>query len=131
MLRSCIIGTIVHEYTMIGLQPCRALTATICLLVQPGSGFSVPFCVPPEVPSVPATDADLRAYADLISADYEEYFRAVSDFTTCLTEARAEVIVEAEEAGVQYRRFLQRADHLGKAELAATPHSTAGRDAYP
>lgn len=117
--------------TMTRLQSSGTLAAAICLLIQPVGGFATSFCVPPQVPYLPETDADLRAYADLIRADYEEYFRAVSDFTTCLTEARAEAIVEAEEVGVQYRRFLQRADQLGIDELAATPHSTTERDSYP
>lgn len=120
-----------HGILMAWLLPYSAFAATICLLVQPGDGFGAPFCVPPKAPYLPETDADLRAYADLIRADYEEYFRAVSDFTTCLIEARAEAIVEAEEVGVQYRRFFQRADQLGIAELAAPPPPTAERAARP
>ena len=109
----------------------RALGATICLLAYPVGGYETSFCVPPEAPYLPETDGDLRDYADLIRTDFEDYFRAVSDFTTCLTEARAEAIVEAEEVGVQYRRFLQRADQLGIAELAAIPHPASQRDTRP
>lgn len=108
-----------------------ALAATIGLLVQPVGGFAAPFCVPPEAPYLPETDDDLRNYADLIRADFEDYFRAVSEFTTCLTEARAEAIVEAEEVSVQYRGFIQRADQLGIAELAATPLPASERDSRP
>lgn len=99
-----------------------AIAATFGLLVQPLSGFATSLCVLPEPPYLPETDSDLRAYADLIRTDFEDYFRAVSDFTTCLTEARSEAIMEAEEVGVQYRRFIQRADQLGIADLAATQH---------
>lgn len=112
-------------------QPSVALAATLYLLVIPSGGLATSFCVPPEAPSIPNTDADLRAYADLIRADYEKYFRAVSDFSTCLTEARAEVMVEAEQVGVEYRGFLQRAAELGVAELAATPEAIAKHDSRP
>lgn len=98
-----------------------ALAATIGLLVQPVGGFATSFCVSPEAPYLPEADSDLRDYADLIRNDFEDYFRAVSEFTTCLTKARAEAIVEAEEVGVQYRHFIQRAEQLGIAELAAIP----------
>lgn len=108
-----------------------SLAATVCFLAQPVGGFSTSFCVPPEPPYLPETDSDLRAYADLIRADFEDYFRAVSDFTTCLTEARSEAIMEAEEVGVQYRRFIQRADQLGISELAATHHPAPESDSRP
>lgn len=112
-------------------HPYSAVAATIGLLVQPLGGFATPFCVPPETPYLPETDSDLRAYADLIRVDFEDYFRAVSDFTTCLTEARSKAIMEAEEVGVQYRRFIQRADQLGIAKLAATPKSASERGSRP
>ena len=34
----------------------------------------VPLCVPPEEPWVPDSEADFRAYADLVAADFEQYF---------------------------------------------------------
>ena len=31
-----------------------------------------PLCVPPEEPWVPDSEADFRAYADLVAADFEQ-----------------------------------------------------------
>lgn len=37
-----------------------------------------PLCVPPEEPWMPENDADLRAYVDLLAADFERYFSALT-----------------------------------------------------
>ena len=35
-----------------------------------------PLCVPPEEPWVPDSEADFQAYADLVAADFDQYFLA-------------------------------------------------------
>ena len=73
-------------------------------------------CAPPIRPTVPANDAVLSEYADLIADDFELYFKHISDFTTCLIEARHAVIEEARAVGLDYRDFISRANALGIAD---------------
>ncbi|WP_297932600.1 hypothetical protein [uncultured Brevundimonas sp.] len=75
-----------------------------------------PICVPPTRPTVPTDDAIFREYADLIADDFELYFNQISDFTTCLIEARRAVIEEGRAVGLDYRTFISRASALGIAD---------------
>lgn len=43
-----------------------------------------PLCVPPEEPLVPDSEADFPAYVDLLAADFERYFSALTRHVQCL-----------------------------------------------
>jgi hypothetical protein len=64
-------------------------------------------CVPPERPYLPSTPEDMRAYADLLRADFEGYIAGVQDYFRCLDEERARAFVEAQEVSAEYGRFLE------------------------
>ena len=67
-------------------------------------GLSEP-CVRPEAPiSVTVEAAD--AYRDLISADYDAYFVAASDYIGCLDAERAHALSDMAKAAEDYDAFL-------------------------
>ena len=47
----------------------------------------------------------MRAYADLIRADFESYIADVQDYFRCLDAERAHAFVEAREVSEDYGRF--------------------------
>lgn len=62
-------------------------------------------CVRPEAPiSVTVGAAD--AYRDLISADYDAYFVAASDYIGCLDAERAHTLSDMAKAAEDYDAFL-------------------------
>ncbi len=64
-------------------------------------------CTPPERPFLPASRDDMRAYADLIRADFEAYIADVQDYFRCFDEERARAFVEAKEVSEEYGRFVE------------------------
>ena len=48
----------------------------------------------------------MRAYADLIRADFEAYIAEVQDYFRCLDEERARTFTEAREVSDDYATFL-------------------------
>jgi hypothetical protein len=48
----------------------------------------------------------MRAYADLIRADFEVYVTDVQDYFRCLDAERARAFTEAREVSEDYGRFL-------------------------
>lgn len=63
-------------------------------------------CIPPERPFLPQSREDMRAYADLIRADFEVYVTDVQDYFRCLDAERARAFTEAREVSEDYGRFL-------------------------
>jgi hypothetical protein len=63
-------------------------------------------CIPPERPFLPQSREDMRAYADLIRADFETYIADVQEYFRCLDTERARAFVEAREVSDDYGRFL-------------------------
>lgn len=62
--------------------------AAAILAVGAGSAWAqAPLCVPPEKPWVPVSEADFRAYADLVAGDFERYFSALTKHYQCLEAA--------------------------------------------
>jgi hypothetical protein len=64
-------------------------------------------CNPPERPFLPASTEDIRAYEDLIRADFETYITDVQEYFRCLDGERARAFVEAREVSKDYGRFVE------------------------
>ena len=67
----------------------RLITAALLtvLLISPAAKAQAPVCVPPEEPWVPERNADIEAYVDLVTADFERYFSALTQHFQCLDQA--------------------------------------------
>ena len=82
---------------------------------------AAPICDPPVAPFLPESDAAFKDYADLINQDFERYFSEMSEYSSCLDHARAELLAEAQAVSQLHREFLARAEALGVTRKAATP----------
>ena len=80
------------------------LALLITVLVMSGPAHA---CIPPARPLLPASQDDIRAYADLIRGDFEAYIADVQDYFRCLDEERTRVFVEAKEVSEEYGRFVE------------------------
>lgn len=76
-------------------------------------------CLPPEEPFVPSGDDDFRAFADMISADFERYFSQLSAYFTCMDGTRQAVFDRARAVSQSHQDFWERAQKLGVVEKAA------------
>jgi hypothetical protein len=84
--------------------------AGICLGLASRVAFAQPEvirCLAPAVPMTALPDAVLAEYRAEISADFEAYFSAVSDYIACHDEQRVRVLAEANAATASYATFLQ------------------------
>ncbi|SMO99091.1 hypothetical protein [Paracoccus laeviglucosivorans] len=88
-------------------------------------------CLPPEEPFVPSSDAELRHYANLVAADFERYFGALTDYLACLDATRLASFQRAHEISRQHRAFRARLDQLGLAGQAAIAHPPISSDGDP
>jgi hypothetical protein len=79
------------------------LALLITVLVTGGQAHA---CTPPERPFLPASREDMRAYADLIRADFEAYIADVQDYFRCLDDERTRAFIEAREVSEDYGRFV-------------------------
>nr|WP_132694273.1 hypothetical protein [Rhodovulum steppense] len=61
-------------------------------------------CPAPDPPYLPQSPGDMRAYADLLRADFEGYFADVQAYFRCLDDERARAITEAREVSEAYGR---------------------------
>lgn len=86
-------------------------------------------CLPPEEPFVPATDVDFRAYADMVSGDFERYFTELTAYFSCMDSTRQAVFDRARVVSQDHQTFWQRAKALGVAEKAALMVDPAAKDA--
>jgi hypothetical protein len=77
----------------------------LAILFTLTTGSALNACVPPERPFLPASEEDIRAYADLIRQDFEAYIAAVQDYLRCIDEERARAFLEAQEVSEDYGRF--------------------------
>jgi hypothetical protein len=64
-------------------------------------------CSAPERPYLPTSPEDMRAYADLLRADFEGYIAEVQDYFRCLDAERARAFVEAQAVSAEYGRFIE------------------------
>lgn len=69
------------------------------------AGVALADCLPPEPPWLPSGAADVRIYADLIRADFENYIAEVQEYFRCLDAERARAFAEAQEVSREYVRF--------------------------
>ena len=82
-------------------------------------------CLPPEEPFVPTSDEDLKAYADIVSGDFERYFTELTVYLSCMDDTRQAVFDRARMVSQDHQAFWDRAKKLGVAEKAAQPLSEA------
>lgn len=64
-------------------------------------------CVPPERPFLPQSQEDMRAYADLLRADFESYIADIQEYFRCLDAERARALQEAREVSEDYGRLVE------------------------
>ncbi|MEF9604814.1 hypothetical protein O4J55_21815 [Paracoccus sp. PXZ] len=93
------------------------------VMAQSGSPNAV--CLPPEEPYVPSDDDGFRAYADMVSEDFERYFSELTEYFACMDGTRLAVFERAREVSQDHQAFWKRANDLGVAEKAAANHSRA------
>ncbi|MCE8548068.1 hypothetical protein KBY25_19820 [Ruegeria pomeroyi] len=67
-------------------------------------------CVPPERPFLPQSQEDMRAYADLLRADFESYIADIQEYFRCLDAERARALQEAREVSEDYGRLVELLD---------------------
>ncbi|MCL7465921.1 hypothetical protein [Phaeovulum sp. NW3] len=79
-----------------------ALLITVLVVGDPAHA-----CIPPERPFLPASQDDMRAYADLIRGDFEAYIADVQDYFRCIDAERARAFIEAREVSEEYGRFIE------------------------
>ena len=63
-------------------------------------------CNPPERPYLPQSSAAMRAYADLLRADFETYLADAQAYFRCLDAERDRAFREAAQVTAQYGVFL-------------------------
>lgn len=92
-----------HTRAAVGGAGIFLVLASSTALAQP----DVIRCVAPEVPITALPEAVLAEYRSEISAEFETYFAAVSDYIACHDDERARVLTEANIATASYASFLQ------------------------
>ncbi len=83
------------------------------LLIPAAAKAQAPVCVPPEEPWVPERDADIQAYVDLVAADFERYFSALTQHFQCLDQAWQDGLARGRAVAAAREAFVQRASALG------------------
>ncbi|QIR86638.1 hypothetical protein [Paracoccus sp. AK26] len=102
----------------------RFITAALLsgLSILPTATAQAPVCVPPEEPWVPERDADIQAYVDLVAADFERYFSALTQHFQCLDQAWQDSLARGRAVSAARETFVQRATALGlRARLGVEP----------
>jgi hypothetical protein len=64
-------------------------------------------CLAPTRPYVPSDPVAAVAYADLIKADFEAYFRDAQAYFRCVDEERAQTFAQAGAVSESYAKFLR------------------------
>ncbi len=75
----------------------RNTLLVLMILIAGAAGSAAAACIPPERPFLPQSLDDMRAYEDLIRADFETYIADVQVYFRCLDAERVRVFVEASE----------------------------------
>lgn len=97
------------------------LTATpMAVPAQPYAAMQI--CDPPVEPWVPQSDDDLAEFADLIAAEFEQYFRNLTNYFACIDASRQAVFERAQQVSEAHDIFWQRAKSLNVARQAASIH---------
>lgn len=68
---------------------------------------TIAMCLAPTRPYVPSDPVAAVAYADLIKADFEAYFREAQEYFRCVDEERARIFTQAGAASESYAKFLR------------------------
>ena len=66
--------------------------------------------MPPERPFLPQSQEDMRAYADLLRADFESYIADIQEYFRCLDAERARALQESREVSADYGRLVELLD---------------------
>lgn len=77
---------------------------------------------------VPSSDDELRAYADMVSGDFNRYFSEITDYFVRVDDTGQAVFERARHVSKAHQAFWQRADDLGVTERAAAerPDASSG-----
>ncbi|WP_412779716.1 hypothetical protein [Phaeovulum vinaykumarii] len=59
---------------------------------------------------MPQSQEDMRAYADLLRADFESYIADIQEYFRCLDAERARALQEAREVSEDYGRLVELLD---------------------
>ena len=114
------------------MTPHRFITAALVsvLFISTAAKAQAPVCVPPTEPWVPERDADIKAYVDLVAADFERYFSVLTQHFQCLDQAWQDSLARGRAVSAARETFVQRATALGlRARLGVDPQppSDGGR----
>lgn len=82
----------------------RPVLALATMLLMPSSA-AAQWCDPP-IPPLPTSESIAREFREEFKAQFDNYFRAASQYTTCLEDERTRVIEEMRETALRYERFL-------------------------
>jgi len=80
---------------------------TILLIALMLPTVTIAMCLAPTRPYVPSDPSAAVAYADLIKADFEAYFREAQEYFRCVDEERARTFEAAGAVSESYAKFLQ------------------------
>jgi len=64
-------------------------------------------CIAPERPYLPARPEDVRAYTDLLQADFEAYIANIKEYFRCLDAERQRAFLEAQKVSRDYGRLIE------------------------
>lgn len=62
-------------------------------------------CLSPPRPFLPAGQAEMIEFADIIRDDFEYYIRDIQEYFRCLDEERARAFEEARQVSQEYGQF--------------------------
>ncbi len=94
----------------------RLSAAVMLSAFASGAWAQAPVCIPPEEPWVPVSEADFREYADLVAADFERYFSALTRHFQCLEQAWQDGLDRGRRVAADREAFAARAGALGIGE---------------
>jgi hypothetical protein len=91
----------------------RLAAAVLLSACANGAVAQAPVCILPEKPWVPVSEADFREYADLVAADFERYFSALTRHFQCLEQAWQDGLDRGRRVAADREAFAARAKTLG------------------
>lgn len=82
----------------------RSILALAAMLLM-SSRAAAQWCDPP-IPPLPTSESVAREFREEFKAQFDDYFRAASRYTTCLEDERTRVIEEMRQTAGRYERFI-------------------------
>lgn len=85
---------------------CRRPTATSICIIFAATAVQSETCLSPPRPLLPAGQAEMIEFADIIKDDFEYYIRDIQEYFRCLDDERARAFDEARQVSQEYGLFL-------------------------